>query len=518
VHQWNVASAAMTTQSDQTGEAIVRVNGVDLCVQSFGHRADPAILLIAGAASSMLHWDERFCERLAAGPRFVIRYDQRDTGRSITYPPGEPGYTGRDLADDAIGVLDALGVARAHVVGISGGGGIAQSLAVRYPRGIESLTLAATSPIERAPDAAELPPPSARLAAGVAEPDWSDRSAVIEYLVAQELLYSSESRPVAEEYVRRLAERTVERANGIASINNHFVLESGEDAGEQRAAITAPTLVVHGTEDPLFPIEHGAALAAAIPGAKLLTLDQTGHELPPAVWDTVIPAILEHTARAARVRLLELEKEHTRRSDELARMRRELPWVPIEKPYVFDTDEGPKTLADLFAGRSQLVVYHFMFAPEWEAGCEGCSLVADHFDGGMVHLNQRDVTMVCVSRAPLEKINAYKRRMGWNFAWVSSRDSDFNYDFGVSFTPEQQANGAEYNFRWCDDPGDEGHGLSSFALDDGVVYHVYSSYARGTDVFNTFYQLLDRAPKGRDEDALLRGEGEWWWRRHDEYS
>jgi predicted dithiol-disulfide oxidoreductase (DUF899 family) len=179
--------------------------------------------------------------------------------------------------------------------------------------------------------------------------------------------------------------------------------------------------------------------------------------------------------RRARVELLELEKEHTRRGDELARMRRE----------------------------------------HWDAGCEGCSLVADHFDGGMVHLNQRDVTMTCVSRTSLEKINAYKRRMEWRFPWVSSLGSDFNFDFGVSFTDEQQANGAEYNFRWEDDPGDEGHGLSSFSLQDGVVYHVYSTYGRGTDVFNTFYQLLDRAPKGRDEDNIPAGE--WWWRRHDEY-
>jgi predicted dithiol-disulfide oxidoreductase (DUF899 family) len=202
----------------------------------------------------------------------------------------------------------------------------------------------------------------------------------------------------------------------------------------------------------------------------------------------------------------ELEKEHTRRSDELARMRRELPWMRIDKPYVFETDEGNKTLAELFGGRSQLLVYHFMFGPDWDA---------DHFDGGMVHLNERDVMMVCVSRAPLERINAYKRRMGWRFAWVSSLPSDFNFDFGVSFSEDQQANGAEYNFRWEDDPGDEGHGLSSFALEDGVVYHVYSSYGRGTDVFNTFYQLLDRAPRGRDEDNLP--DGEWWCRRHDEY-
>ncbi len=219
--------------------------------------------------------------------------------------------------------------------------------------------------------------------------------------------------------------------------------------------------------------------------------------------------------RRARVELLELEKEHTRRADELARMRRELPWVRIDEPYRFETDEGTKTLGELFGGRSQLLVYHFMFGPDWDAGCEGCSLVADHFDGGMIHLNQRDATMVCVSRAPLEKINAYRQRMGWRFPWVSSLGSDFNYDFGVSFTEDAQANGGEYNFRWEDDPGDEGHGLSSFALEDGVVHRVYSTYARGTDVFNTFYQLLDRAPKGRDEDNIPPGQ--WWWRRHDEY-
>ena len=158
-----------------------------------------------------------------------------------------------------------------------------------------------------------------------------------------------------------------------------------------------------------------------------------------------------------------------------------------------------------------------MFGPDWDAGCEGCSLVSDHFDGGIVHLNQRDVTMVCVSGALLEKLEAHKQRMGWRFEWVSSLGSDFNYDFGVSFTPEQRASGAEHNFRWEDDPADEGHGLSSFALEDRVVYHVYSTCGRGTDVVNTFCQLLDRAPKGRDEEALLRGEGEWWWRCHDEY-
>ena len=277
-------------------ERIVRIRGVDLCVQSIGRPTDPAILLIAGAASSMLHWADEFCERLAAGSRFVIRYDHRDTGRSVSYPPGSPPYTGRDLDDDAIRVLDAFGVAAAHIVGMSMGGGIGQSLAIRHPDRVASLTLIATSPIRREPDDPDLPPPSEEVAAefgGVSAPDWSDRAAVIDYLVGQELLCTSRSRPVPEEFVRDLATRTVDRAVSIASINNHFLVASGDDTPrDPLASITAPTLVVHGTEDPAFPLAHGAALADAIPGARLMTLEHTGHELPPAVWDAVIPAIL----------------------------------------------------------------------------------------------------------------------------------------------------------------------------------------------------------------------------------
>jgi pimeloyl-ACP methyl ester carboxylesterase len=268
-------------------------------VQSFGDPDDPAILLIAGGASSMLHWAEEFCERLAAGRRFVIRYDHRDTGRSVSYPPGAPLYTGRDLAEDAIGVLDAFGVARAHVVGISMGGGLGQSLAIHHPDRVASLTLSSTSPVGAGADDPDLPPSSEEVMAefgAVSEPAWSDRSAVIEYLVTQERLCTSKSRPVAEEFIRELARRTVDRAVSIASMNNHFLLATGDDLARRRlAGITAPTLVIHGTEDPVFPIAHGAALADDIPGARLLELEQTGHELPLAVWDTVIPAILEHS-------------------------------------------------------------------------------------------------------------------------------------------------------------------------------------------------------------------------------
>jgi predicted dithiol-disulfide oxidoreductase (DUF899 family) len=223
---------------------------------------------------------------------------------------------------------------------------------------------------------------------------------------------------------------------------------------------------------------------------------------------------------AARVELLEREKEVTRRSDELARQRTELPWVRIDKEYVFETDEGPKTLGELFDGRSQLLVYHFMFGPTvegWpEVGCPGCSFTADSLDGAVAHLPQRDVTFVAVSRAPLERLNAYKRRMGWTFPWVSYDDSDFNLDFGA-FTEEERSTGRGFNFGTpkhadeIDVRRDELHGLSAFALEDGVVYHTYSTYDRGTDALNATWQLLDRAPKGR-------GDGfDGWPRRHDEY-
>jgi predicted dithiol-disulfide oxidoreductase (DUF899 family) len=202
----------------------------------------------------------------------------------------------------------------------------------------------------------------------------------------------------------------------------------------------------------------------------------------------------------ARKELLQREKELTRRSDELARQRQELPWVPVEKEYDFEADEGTTTLAGLFDGRSQLLVYHLMYGPDDEAACEGCSYTADSLEGAVVHLNHRDVTFVAVSRAPLETLNGYKRRMGWSFPWVSS-PGDFNLDHAV-FTEEQRRAGTGFNF------GSEGgagidlrhtelHGLSAFALEDGVVYHTYSCYDRGTDVLNATWQLLDRSPKGR---------------------
>jgi predicted dithiol-disulfide oxidoreductase (DUF899 family) len=229
--------------------------------------------------------------------------------------------------------------------------------------------------------------------------------------------------------------------------------------------------------------------------------------------------------QAAREELLKREKELTRRSDELARERRELPWVRVEKEYEFDTDDGKKTLEELFNGRSQLLVYHFMFGPRYEAGCPVCSSGADTYDGAVPHLKARDVTFLCDSRAPLEKLNAYKQRMGWSFPWVSSLETDFRFDFGVSQTDEQAAKLVEGDLPaviaqiaaacGTDSAGylTEAPGLSAFALEDGAVYHTYSTYARGLEILMGFYPMLDRVSKGRDEE----GETEFWIRRHDEY-
>ncbi len=242
-----------------------------------------------------------------------------------------------------------------------------------------------------------------------------------------------------------------------------------------------------------------------------------------------------HLADALRLALLKEEKELTRLSDALARRRQELPCVRIDKTYRFDTDDGAATLADLFRGRSQLIVYHFMFGPDWEAGCPSCSMIADGFNGFTIHLARHDVMLWAVSRAPLAKLTAYKQRMGWSFPWASSNDNDFSYDFNVSFTEEQQRKGLiTYNYErgghaldmmpapepvvqfatacGTDAPtyARDRPGMSAFAFEGGVVYHTYSAFARGLDGLWGMYQWLDRAPKGRNEHGV-------WWRRHDEY-
>jgi predicted dithiol-disulfide oxidoreductase (DUF899 family) len=214
----------------------------------------------------------------------------------------------------------------------------------------------------------------------------------------------------------------------------------------------------------------------------------------------------------ARRELLAKEKEFTRLRDQLNERRRELPWEPVAKEYRFEGQGGSRTLAELFDGRSQLVVYHFMFDPSWDAGCKHCSFWADNFNPIQVHLNHRDVSMIAVSRAPYVKIAAYQRRMGWSFRWLSSHGSDFNADYGVSFPPDTTA--AVYNYG-TQDPGDtEREGVSVFFRDAaGAIFHTYSSYARGIDMLNTAYHYLDLVPKGRDEG----GRGQYWVRRHDEY-
>jgi predicted dithiol-disulfide oxidoreductase (DUF899 family) len=237
----------------------------------------------------------------------------------------------------------------------------------------------------------------------------------------------------------------------------------------------------------------------------------------------------------ARLELLEAEKELTRRSDEVAQRRQALPWVRVDKEYRFDTDAGNATLADLFAGRSQLLIYHFMFGADYTAGCPSCSAIADGFNGSAVHLANHDVMLMAVSRAPLAKLQAYKRRLGWTFPWASSQSGDFNFDFNVALTEKQQREGGvEYNYRreapaafagkqtgpvaemaatcGTDVPTyiRERPGMSAFVLEDGVVYHTYSTYARGLDALWGMYQWLDRAPKGRNEPDI-------WWRRNDEY-
>lgn len=209
------------------------------------------------------------------------------------------------------------------------------------------------------------------------------------------------------------------------------------------------------------------------------------------------------------------EKEFTKARDQLSAARRDLPWVKVEKNYVFDRPAGKETLADLFGGKSQLMIYHFMLGPGWVQGCPSCSFLADHFDGANIHLAQRDVSLVAVSRAPLAEIEAYRKRMGWKFKWVSSHGNDFNHDFHVSFTQDEMQTGAEYNYATGKIPSEELPGLSAFIEQDGAVFHTYSSYARGLDTLVGAYNFLDMAPKGRDEDALPWSMA--WVRRHDEY-
>ncbi|GHH77226.1 alpha/beta fold hydrolase [Promicromonospora soli] len=294
-------------------ETILDVPGAQLCAETFGDPADPAILLIGGVTSAMDWWDEDFCRALAAGDtragspggasgRFVIRYDHRDTGRSRTDPPGAPSYTGDDLVRDPVRLLDALGIERAHLFGVSMGGGIAQQVAIEHPERVASLTLMSTSPVVRATDGPSLPGPApeiqAQLASPPPDPDWGDPDAVARSLAEAERAYAGPGYDEAASLAA--ARRVVERSIDPAAAANHFLVEGSPLRGTL-ADVAVPTLVLHGAADPLFPPEHGAALAAAIPGARLVLLPGVGHQYPPRIaWGVVVPEVLAITAPAGR--------------------------------------------------------------------------------------------------------------------------------------------------------------------------------------------------------------------------
>jgi pimeloyl-ACP methyl ester carboxylesterase len=276
-------------------ERMIEANGVELCTEPFGDRTDPPILLVMGIGGSMLWWDEGFCRMLTDGRRFVIRYDHRDTGRSVTYEPGRPGYNGADLVTDAAGVLDAYGLPAAHIVGVSAGGAFAQRTALDFADRVLSLVLISTSPAT--PGDRRLPPPTEEFGRflGAAEVDWSEPESVIEYLVGYSRVLAGGQRPFDEGAYRELAGREIERARNIAALQNHDAIPDDDRSRGPLSSISVPTLVIHGTADPMFPLGHGEALAAEIPGATLLRLEAAGHGVDRADWETVVRAILEHT-------------------------------------------------------------------------------------------------------------------------------------------------------------------------------------------------------------------------------
>jgi pimeloyl-ACP methyl ester carboxylesterase len=283
-------------------ERMIELNGAELCAESFGDPADPPVLLVMGIGASMLWWEEGFCRMLAGGGRFVLRYDHRDTGRSVSYPPGLPGYTGADLVGDAAGVLDAHDVSAAHVVGVSAGGAFAQLLALERPERVLSLVLISTSPAT--PGDRDLPSPTEAFGQFVAtvEVDWSHRGSVIEYHMAYSRLLAGGRRPFDEAAIRGLVLRDVDRARDFGAAQNHDLLAEGESSRKPLSSVTVPTLVIHGTADPMFPVEHGEALAREIPGARLLRLEGAGHGVDRADWAAIARGILEHIASAERAR------------------------------------------------------------------------------------------------------------------------------------------------------------------------------------------------------------------------
>jgi pimeloyl-ACP methyl ester carboxylesterase len=279
-------------------ERMVAANGVELCTEPFGDPAHPPILLVMGLGASMLWWEEGFCRLLADGGRFVIRYDHRDTGRSITYAPGRPAYSGADLVADIRGVLDAYELPAAHLVGVSAGGALAQRVALDHPDRVSSLVLISTSPA--LPGNRRLPPPTDEFGRFVstAAVDRSDTESVVDHLVAYARVLAGGRRAFADAPARALVRRDAERAHDFTAARNHDVLPEGEPVSGSLASISVPTLILHGTADPMFPVEHGEALAQEIPGARLLRLEAAGHGVDRADWDTIAGAILAHTSAA----------------------------------------------------------------------------------------------------------------------------------------------------------------------------------------------------------------------------
>ncbi|MEU5989853.1 alpha/beta fold hydrolase [Spirillospora sp. NPDC047418] len=276
-------------------ERLIEASGVEICTESFGDPADPPILLIMGIGASMLWWEEGFCRMLADGGRYVVRYDHRDTGRSTTYEPGHPGYTNLDLVDDAAAVLDAYAIPSAHVVGVSAGGALAQLLALDHPGRVLSLTPISTSPA--LPGGPALPPPAEEFGRffSTAKVDWSDTASVIDYLAAYDVMLAGTERPPDETAIRALVRRDVNRARDIRAIQNHDAIPEADRHREPLSSVAVPTVVIHGTADPMFPIEHGEALAEEIPGAAFVRLKGAGHGLKRPDWETVAHTILTHT-------------------------------------------------------------------------------------------------------------------------------------------------------------------------------------------------------------------------------
>ncbi|WJH35506.1 alpha/beta fold hydrolase [Paenibacillus sp. CC-CFT747] len=275
-------------------ERLLNVDGIQICTDSFGNPANPAILLIMGAQSSMVWWEEEFCQRLADAERFVIRYDNRDVGRSTTYEPGQPGYTFEDMADDAIRVLDAYRIERAHLAGMSMGGMLTQMIALRHPERVLTITLLSTSNF-----APHLPPMEDRIMeffSNMGVIDWTDKQSVSQFAIDRSRILSGSKHHFNEAKVGMLADKEFTISNNVASMTNHALVTGGESYLARTAEITVPALIVHGTEDPIIPYEHGRYLASEIPGAVLLSLEGTGHELHEDEWEFIIQSISNHTS------------------------------------------------------------------------------------------------------------------------------------------------------------------------------------------------------------------------------